>query len=94
MRTLGFPEADYSKSWGTPCPKGVDKACVTPQWHHHPCGGMSGVVRKGWRGKVIPQIAILGRLAVLHKWRAALAHVLRFPSVIWFLALGFHGVAP
>lgn len=35
--------------------------------HGRPCREISGVVRTGWRCKVIPQIAILGRLAVLHE---------------------------
>lgn len=70
VRKLRLPEVDFPNSqWN--CPRGLGMASRTSHWRLQPCEGIWGVVRPGWRCKVIPQIAILGRLAVLHKLAAS-----------------------
>lgn len=60
MRKLRFPEVDFPNNQCTHCLRGIGMASLIPHWHQQSCGWISGVVRRGWRCKIIPQIAVLG----------------------------------
>lgn len=60
----GYPEVDDPNSQYGHCPRGMDVTSLTSHWHHSLVAGFR--VWRGEGGDVIPQIARLGILAVLH----------------------------